>query len=62
MQSFRHPGTVLTGHVFTVPLDHGDPGGPQIEVFAREVAAAGPAGESRPWLLGRLIAMVRAEA
>ena len=44
MHSFRHPGTVLTDHVFTVPLDHGDPAGPQIEVFAREVVAAAKTG------------------
>ena len=51
MRSFRHPGTVLTDHVFTVPLDHADPGGTQIEVFAREVVAAAKAGERQPWLL-----------
>ena len=51
MHSFRHPGTVLTDHVFTVPLDHGDPAGPQIEVFAREVAAAAKAGARQPWLV-----------
>src|SRR5487761_1791742 len=28
MPSFRHPGTVLTDHTFTVPLDHDDPAGP----------------------------------
>jgi pimeloyl-ACP methyl ester carboxylesterase len=58
MTSFRHPGTVLTDHVFTVPLDHGDPAGPRIEVFAREVTsapgrrgAAGRSGADLPWLL-----------
>ncbi len=51
MHSFRHPGTVLTDHVFTVPLDHCDPAGPQIEVFAREVAAAAKAGARQPWLV-----------
>ena len=51
MRSFRHPGTVLTDHVFTVPLDHGNPAGPQIEVFAREVAAAAKAGARQPWLV-----------
>ncbi|MBB5965628.1 alpha/beta fold hydrolase [Planomonospora venezuelensis] len=45
------PGVELTDHVFTVPLDHADPGGPMIEVFARE--AVDPAGRDRdlPWLL-----------
>ena len=51
MSSFRHPGTVLTDHVFTVPLDHDDPAGPQIEVFAREVVAAAKADASLPWML-----------
>jgi pimeloyl-ACP methyl ester carboxylesterase len=51
MPTFRHPGTVLTDHVFTVPLDHDDPGGPQIEVFAREVASAAKADARLPWLV-----------
>ena len=37
--------------MFTVPLDHADPAGPQIEVFAREVAAAAKAGATLPWLV-----------
>jgi pimeloyl-ACP methyl ester carboxylesterase len=51
MPSFRHPGTVLTDHTFTVPLDHDDPSGPQIEVFGREVVATAKAGERLPWLV-----------
>jgi pimeloyl-ACP methyl ester carboxylesterase len=51
MPSFRHPGTVLTDHVFTVPLDHADPAGQRIEVFAREVVATAKAGEQLPWLV-----------
>jgi pimeloyl-ACP methyl ester carboxylesterase len=49
----RQPGTVLTDHTFTVPLDHHRPGGEQIEVFAREVAAAGRSdgGAGLPWLV-----------
>ncbi len=39
MPSFRQPGTVLTDHVFEVPLDHDVPDGEQITVFAREVVA-----------------------
>ena len=42
---------MLTEHTFTVPLDHDNPGGEQIEVFAREVAAAGKAPADLPWLL-----------
>src|SRR5258708_3476590 len=50
---FRQPGTVLTDHVFTVPLDHHRPDGEQIEVFAREVAPAGrrDGGPALPWLV-----------
>ncbi len=51
MTSYRQPGTVLTDHVFGVPLDHGRPDGEQIEVFAREVAAADKAEADLPWLL-----------
>ncbi|MEV4365312.1 alpha/beta fold hydrolase [Nonomuraea sp. NPDC049625] len=42
---------VLADHTFVVPLDHDDPDAGQIEVYAREVRAAGKAGEGRPWLL-----------
>jgi len=49
--SFRHPGTVLTDRFFSVPLDHQRPDGEQIEVFAREVVAAGKADADLPWLL-----------
>ncbi|MGY1434870.1 alpha/beta fold hydrolase [Streptomyces reniochalinae] len=49
--TLRHPGTVLTDHVFPVPLDHDRPDGEQIEVYAREVVAAGREREELPWLL-----------
>jgi len=42
---------VLTDHAFAVPLDHDDPGGERIKVFAREVVAAGKTGADLPWLL-----------
>jgi pimeloyl-ACP methyl ester carboxylesterase len=48
---YRQRGTVVTEHTFGVPLDHDRPGGERIEVFAREVAAAGPAGHKLPWLV-----------
>jgi len=52
VRTYRQPGTVLTDHHFSVPLDHGEPGGERIAVFAREVAAAGKAaGERLPWLV-----------
>jgi len=42
---------VLTDHTFRVPLDYDRPDGEHIEVFAREVVAAGQADASLPWLL-----------
>ncbi len=54
MPTLRQPGTVLTDHVFDVPLDHAAPDGPQIQVFAREVVAAdaapGQPAADLPWL------------
>ncbi|MDT0382023.1 alpha/beta fold hydrolase [Streptomyces sp. DSM 42041] len=43
------PGMVLTELEFHVPLDHADPDGERIAVFAREVAA--PDGRDRPYLV-----------
>ena len=52
VRTYRQPGTVLTDHHFSVPLDHGKPDGEQITLFGREVAAAGTArGRRLPWLL-----------
>ena len=46
----RIPGLVLTDHRFEVPLDHDDPTGPSIEVFAREVTSPS-AKPDLPWLV-----------
>ncbi|MFD6656393.1 alpha/beta fold hydrolase [Streptomyces parvus] len=51
MTSYRQPGVVLTDRRFTLPLDHSDPGGEQIEVYGREAVAASRAGEELPWLV-----------
>ncbi len=51
MVSYRQPGTVLTDHAFTVPLDHARPGGEQVRLFARAVVAADKAADDLPWLL-----------
>ncbi|ATW51919.1 alpha/beta fold hydrolase [Streptomyces xantholiticus] len=51
MASYRQPGVVLSDHHFTVPLDHGDPAGEQIELYGREVASASHPDEDRPWLV-----------
>ena len=50
-KSYRIPGLVLTDHVFEAPLDHADPDGRRIEVFAREVVAPDSVGKDLPWLL-----------
>jgi pimeloyl-ACP methyl ester carboxylesterase len=44
-------GLVLTDHMFRVPLNHARPEGEQIEVFAREVVAAGRDATQLPWLI-----------
>ncbi|GAA2193376.1 alpha/beta fold hydrolase [Streptomyces bangladeshensis] len=49
--SYRQPGVVLTDHRFTVPLDHADPGGETIELYAREAVASDKAGQDLPWLV-----------
>ncbi|MER5480096.1 alpha/beta fold hydrolase [Streptomyces sp. NPDC002734] len=48
---YRQPGVVLTDHRFTVPLDHADPGGETIELYAREVVASDKADQDLPWLV-----------
>ncbi|MZD10361.1 alpha/beta fold hydrolase [Streptomyces sp. SID5785] len=48
---YRQPGVVLTDRRFTVPTDHEAPDGEQIELYAREVVAAGREHENLPWLL-----------
>ncbi|MFE9255353.1 alpha/beta fold hydrolase [Streptomyces sp. NPDC006879] len=49
--TYRQPGVVLTDHHFTVPLDHTDPQGEQIELYAREARAAEKDASALPWLL-----------
>ncbi|MFF0459577.1 alpha/beta fold hydrolase [Streptomyces mexicanus] len=49
--TYRQPGVVLTDHTFTVPLDHDDPAGETIELYAREVVASDKADQDLPWLL-----------
>ncbi|HEX8207655.1 MAG TPA: alpha/beta fold hydrolase, partial [Solirubrobacteraceae bacterium] len=45
------PGAVLLEHRFEVPLDHAQPDGERIEVFAREMRAPRAVDEERPYLL-----------
>ncbi|MFC8513553.1 alpha/beta fold hydrolase [Streptomyces sp. NPDC057257] len=49
--TYRQPGVVLTDRHFTVPLDHDDPAGESIELYAREVVAGEKARQDLPWLL-----------
>ncbi|MGW2635987.1 alpha/beta fold hydrolase [Streptomyces sp. NPDC001348] len=49
--SYRQPGVVLTDHHFTVPLDHADPAGGTIELYAREAVASDKADRDLPWLV-----------
>jgi pimeloyl-ACP methyl ester carboxylesterase len=43
------PGLDVVEHTFEVPLDHADPAGAKITVFARELAD--PSGHDRPYLV-----------
>ena len=45
------PGLLLRDHHTEVPLDHADPGGPTISVYAREVRAVERAADDLPWLV-----------
>jgi pimeloyl-ACP methyl ester carboxylesterase len=49
--TYRQPGVVLTDRRFTVPLDHDDPDGETIELYAREAVASGKEREDLPWLV-----------
>ncbi|MDX6742448.1 alpha/beta fold hydrolase [Actinocorallia sp. A-T 12471] len=47
----RHSGHVFTDHVFEAPLDHADPRGERITLFAREIVAEDREHDGLPWLL-----------
>jgi pimeloyl-ACP methyl ester carboxylesterase len=49
--SFTRPGYACTDHFLDVPLDHADPSGPAIRIYAREVVAPGKRDADLPWLL-----------
>ncbi|MGW8379782.1 alpha/beta fold hydrolase [Streptomyces sp. ODS28] len=50
-RTYRHSGLVCTDHTLPVPLDHAQPDGPQLSLFAREVVAAGSEHRELPRLL-----------
>ncbi|WP_265446009.1 alpha/beta fold hydrolase [Flexivirga meconopsidis] len=49
--TIRIPGLALTDHLLQVPLDHADPDGQQIDVYAREVVAVDKQDDDLPWLV-----------
>jgi len=49
--TYRQHGIVYTDHVIRVPLDHADPSGETIEVFARELVDASKVDSDLPRLL-----------
>jgi pimeloyl-ACP methyl ester carboxylesterase len=49
--TYRLPGLVLTEHHVEVPLDHADPDGERLTLFAREVVAPRKRDQQLPWLL-----------
>jgi pimeloyl-ACP methyl ester carboxylesterase len=51
LATVRHHGMELTDHEFTVPLDHQQPSGETLKIFARAVRNSETAATSRPWLV-----------
>lgn len=53
MQSttYRQPGLRVTEHTLKVPLDHAQPDGERIDIFARAVVLAEKAEAAQPWLV-----------
>ena len=49
--SHRAPNFVFTEHEFDLPLDHSQPDGPTITVFAREVVLPEREHDDLPWLV-----------
>jgi pimeloyl-ACP methyl ester carboxylesterase len=53
MKTLTHhiPGLVLVDHFFQVPLNHADPSGETLTVFAREINQPGREADDLPWLV-----------
>ena len=51
LATVRHHGMELTDYQFTAPLDHDDPSGETLAVFARAVRKSETSAETRPWLV-----------
>ena len=51
LATVRHHGMDLTDYEFTVPLDHDQPSGESLAIFARAVRNSEKSAAVRPWLL-----------
>lgn len=51
MTTVRQPGLLTTDHLVDVPLDHADPEGERITLYAREVVATARRHDDLPWLV-----------
>lgn len=51
LATHRLPGLLVTEHEVAVPLDHGDPRGERISVYARELVAPRKRDRGLPWLV-----------
>ncbi len=49
--TYRQPGLRVTEHTLKLPLDHAQPEGERIEIFARAVVLAEKADATQPWLV-----------
>ncbi len=50
-EQYALPGMIVTNRLFEVPLDHADPGGESISIFARELVATGRKDDDLPYLV-----------
>ena len=51
LATVRHHGMELTDYEFGVPLDHDQPSGETLSIFARAVRNSEAASSKRPWLV-----------
>jgi pimeloyl-ACP methyl ester carboxylesterase len=51
LATYRRPGLVLTEHEFEISVDHAEPNGRRLTVFAREVVAPEREDADLPWLV-----------
>ncbi len=51
LATVRHHAMVLTDHEFEVPLDHDEPSGEKLSVFARAVRSVKKSAADLPWLV-----------